>query len=184
MPIRHYHPPLGLHGQIYDLSHLDPFRFEANSTKVARALRVNVRFTNHCYSETFDPTRHEEHEPAIMDGQRRRAFCPNRYALSHLLPGLIGGLANPGARVHETVSRRNWMYAVTVELGAEGVRYQIFFDLRRTIDERRRFQDLDMVVESAYPGTPDRAAPNVLGRVNFLLLAGSVYMGKPVTTRR
>jgi hypothetical protein len=50
--------------------------------------------------------------------------------------------------------------------------------------ERRRLQDLDMVVESAYPADPGRPEPNILGRVSFLLLAGSLYTGKPVTTRR
>jgi hypothetical protein len=71
--------------------------------------------------------------------------------------------------------RRRWNW---------GLRYQIFFDLRRAVEERRWFQDLDMVVESAYPADPGRAAPNVQGRVSFLLLAGSLYVGKPVTTRR
>lgn len=184
MPIEHYHAPLHIHGQVYDLSHLDPFQFEANSVKVPRPLRINVRFTTHCFSEAFDPARHSADEPAIMDGQRRRAFCPDRYALSPRLPDLIRRLANPGARVHETAARRNWMYGATVEIPVAGTRYQIFFELRRTVPERRRLQDLDMVVESAYPADPSRPEPNILGRVNFLLLAGSVYVGKPVTTRR
>jgi hypothetical protein len=36
-----------------------------------------------------------------------------------------------------------------VEVPIAGTRYQIFFELRRTFPERRRLQDLDMVVESA-----------------------------------
>lgn len=184
MPIEHYHLPLRIHDQVHDLSHLDPFLFEANSTKVPRPVRINVRFTTHCFSEAFDPAKHPADEPAVMDGPRRRAFCPDRYALSHHLPGLIRGLANPGARVHQTATRRNWMYAATMDVPATGVRYQVFFDLRRTIPEWRRRQDLDMVVESAYPADPSRPEPNILGRVNFLLLAGSLYVGRPVTTRR
>ena len=184
MPFVHYHPPLCLNGRVLDLSHLDPFRFEVNSGKVPRPLRINVRFTNHCYSEAFDPTRRRPDEPAIMDGKRQRTFNSDRYALSHRLPGLVRRLAEPGARVHETASRRNWMYAVTMEIPVLGTRYQIFFDLRRTTAERRALQDLDMVVESAYPADPDRRAPNILGRMSFLLLAAGVYLGKPVTTRR
>jgi hypothetical protein len=76
------------------------------------------------------------------------------------------------------------MYAATVEIPVAGTRYQIFFELRRAVPERRRLQDLDMVVESAYPADPSRPEPNILGRVNFLLLVGSVSVGKPVTTRR
>jgi hypothetical protein len=184
MPIEHYHPPLLINGRAYDLSHLDPFLFEVSSTKVPRPLRINVRFTNHCFSEAFDPAKHPADEPAIMDGLRRRAFSPNRYALSPGLPALIRGLADPGARVHETAARRNWMYAAIVEVPVTGTRYQIFFELRRTVPERRRLQDLEMVVESAYPADPSRSEPNILGRVSFLLLAGSLFVGKLVTTRR
>lgn len=76
------------------------------------------------------------------------------------------------------------MYAAIVEVPEAGTRYQIFFELRRTVAGLRRLQDLDMVVESAYPANPARPEPNILGRVSFLLLAGNLYAGKPVTTRR
>jgi hypothetical protein len=154
MPSGHYHPPLYPNGQFYDVSHLDPFRFEASSTKVPRPLRINVRFTNHCYSEAFDPARHSMDGPAIMDGQKRRAFCPERHALSRRLPELIRGLAHPGVRVHETASRRNWMHAVAVELPFDGGRYQIFFDCGGRFRDRRRLQDLDML---GAPGRRTRA---------------------------
>jgi hypothetical protein len=182
--IEHYHPPLRIRGEIYDLSHLDPFQFEVSSTKVPRPLRINVRFTNHCFSEAFDPAKHLSDEPVIPDGQRRRAFCPDRYDLSLRLPALIQGLGEPAAFVHETAARRNWMYAALVEVPIAGTRYQIFFELRRAIPERRRLQDLDMIVESAYPADPNRPEPNILGPVRFALLAGSLFLGKVVTTRR
>lgn len=183
-PVERYHRPLLIRGQHYDLAHLDPFRFEVVSAKVPRPLRINVRFTNHCFSEAFDPAKHPADEPAIMDGQKRRTFCRDRYDLSVQLPALIHGLAEPRTRVHETAARRNWMYAATVEVPVVGTRYQIFFGLQRTVRERRQLQDLDMVVESAYPADPGRPEPNILGPVSFLLLAGSTYVGKPVTTRR
>lgn len=178
-----YSTPLLLRGVTYTLDHLDPFNFEVMSSKVPRPLQVNVRFTNHCYSEAFDAARHPEDEPAIMDGVRRRAFCPLRYALSPRLPGLIRGLAQPRAKVHETSARRNWMYSAIVEEPVEGTRYQIFFELRRAPADRRRLQDLEIVVESAYPADPGRPQPNILGAVHFALLAGSTYLGKRVSTR-
>lgn len=184
IPIEHYHLPLRIRGQVHDLAHLDPFQFEVSSTKVPRPLRINVRFTNHCFSEAFDPIKHPTDEPVIPDGPRRRAFCPDRYSLTTRLPGLIRDLADPAARVHETAARRNWMHAAIIEVPVAGTRYQIFFELRRTIPERRRLQDLDMVVESAYPADPNRPEPNILGPVRFALLAGSLYVGKAVTTRR
>jgi hypothetical protein len=180
----HYHPPISINGILHDLAHLAPFLFEANSAKIQRPLRINVRFTNHCYSEAFHPDIHAPDALVIRDGVRRRTFCLDRYNLSHRLPGLIRNLANPNARVHQTASRRNWMYAAIVEVPVPTTRYQIFFELRRTVQERRHLQDLDMVVESAYPAASGRPEPNILGRVNFLLLAGSLYAGKHVTTRR
>lgn len=184
MPIEQYHSPLRIRGEVYDLSHLDPFQFEVSSTKVPRPLRINVRFSNHCFSVAFDATKHPADEPVIPDGQMRRAFCPDRYHLSPRLPGLIRGLADPAARVHQTAARRNWMHAAVIEVPVAGTRYQIFFELRRTIPERRRLQDLDMVVESAYAADPNRPEPNILGPVRFALLAGSLYVSRPVTTRR
>lgn len=82
-------------------------------------------------------------------------FAPERYELSVHSPALIRSLATPGARVHETASRRNWMYAASIAVSTVNIRYQIFFGLRRTVPERRKFQDLDMVVESAYPANLD-----------------------------
>ncbi len=58
-------PPLHIRGQVYDLAHLDSFQFEVSSTKVPRPLRINVRFTNYCFSEAFDATRHPADEPVI-----------------------------------------------------------------------------------------------------------------------
>lgn len=51
MSLERYHSPASYRGRSYDLSHLDPFVFEAASAKVPRPLRIDVRFTNHCYSE-------------------------------------------------------------------------------------------------------------------------------------
>jgi hypothetical protein len=73
-----YHPPAYHRGRSYDLSHLHPFVFEAASAKVPRPLRINVRFTNHCYSEAFDPDRHGPNDPTIRDGARNRVFAPDR----------------------------------------------------------------------------------------------------------
>jgi hypothetical protein len=179
-----YHQPLTVCGRRYNLAHLDPFVFEANSRKVPHPLRVNVRFTNHCFSEAFDADKHDADDAVIMDGTRRRVFSPGRYALSHHLPDLIRGLAHEKARVNQTAARRNWMLSAIVEVSVDTVRYQIFFELRRTRPDRARLQDLDMVVESAYPADPGKREPNVLGRMSFLLLAGSVYTGQPVSTRR
>ena len=184
VPAEHYHPPLRIRGQVYDLSHLHPFQFDVSSSKVPRRLRINVRFTNHCFSEAFDPAKHPADEPVIPDGQRRRAFCPDRYDLSPRLPSLIRGLADPGsARPRDR--RPSELDVCCPRRGA--VRGHAIPDLLRAAAHRPRataLQDLDMVVESAYPADPSRTEPNILGPVRFALLAGSLYLGKVVTTRR
>ena len=179
-----YSVPLDIRGVNYSLSHLDPFTFDVMSNKVPRPLRVNVRFTSHCYTEVFDLDRHPADEPVIMDGIRRRAFAPDRYALSHRLPALIHGLADPRAKVHEASTQRNWMYSTVVEIPAEGTPYNVFFKFSRTVPERQKLSDLELVVESAYPADPARAEPNILGRVSFVLLTGSTFLGKRIGTRR
>lgn len=180
----HYHPPLQLREKEFDLSHLDPFQFEITTDKFPRPLTTNVRFTNHCFSERFDVNRHLPDEPEIMDGIRRRAFCPIRYSLSFRLPELVRGLSDNRAKVHQTSAIRNWMYSTTVEELTAGTRYQIFFELTRTANARRHLHDLDMVVESAYPAASTQNNPNILGLVRFALLAGNTYIGRPTATRR
>ncbi len=178
-----FNEPLVAGSQVVDLAHLRPFVFEVLSEKVGRSLRVNVRFTNHCFTEGFDAGRHRAADIIIREGTRNRVFSPVRYDLSFRLSELIRGLADRRARVHQTSARRNWMYAVVLESPDVPYRYQIFFMLRRSPPERRAIQDLDLVVESAYLADQGRPEPNVLGRVGFLLLAGQVYQGKKVTTR-
>ncbi len=101
--------PIETVNALLDVPYLAPFRFTADNAKAVKELRIYVRFSNHCFSEAFDPARHSPDEPVIMDGRKRRVFCPDRHRLSFRLPGLIRGLATPGARVHETAARRNWM---------------------------------------------------------------------------
>jgi hypothetical protein len=181
MPIRHYHPPLRLHGRVYDLTHLEPFRFAACSAKVPRPLRINVRFTNHCYSEAF-PARHGR---AMDHGREKTARL-----LSRPLPPLSPSSGADPRHGKSGYSRSR--DGVTPKLDVcrhrgDARRGDPIPNLLRSPasdPERRQLQDLDMVVESAYLADPGRTEPNILGRANFLLLAGSLYLGKAVMTWR
>ena len=76
------------------------------------------------------------------------------------------------------------MYSTVVEIPAEGTPYNVFFKFSRTVPERQKLSDLELVVESAYPADPGRAEPNILGRVSLVLLTGSTFLGKRIGTRR
>ena len=75
----------------HDLSHLDPLKlgiqFEDN------AYTAPVRFSCHCFTETFDASRHDG-RAAYEHGNETRAFDTVRYQLSLSLPDLFRTLGN------------------------------------------------------------------------------------------
>ncbi|WP_456293331.1 hypothetical protein [Pseudomonas sp. AK106] len=178
-----YFPALVIAGTPIDLSHLEPFSFEVDSQLAKKMLRVHVTFSNHCFSKGYDAQRHPPNEPIIGQGQSRpRTFCPIRYRLSHVLPALIKNLADwPRTKVWETSAERNWCYSITIE-DPTGP-YHVFFEVRRAAKDRRQWQDLQLVVESAYH-EEDEGGPSLKGSMAFVLLCGKTYMGQPTATKR
>lgn len=177
-----YHPPLTIAGQTYAFPHLEPFQMAVASQKVGRPLSIHVRFTNHCFSVALETAAQPQGAHSFPDGGGRpRVFCPVRYGLSRQLPVVVQQLNHPAAKVRQTVQRRNWLHSVQV-VGPAGP-YLIFFEIRRASQDKRHLQDLDLIVESAYPQGASQP-PALLGSMNFVLLAGKTYMGEPVATRR
>jgi hypothetical protein len=175
--------PLQIRGETYDLAHLNEMRLTVNSQKAGRDLTLYVRFTTHCFSEMFNSAVHPEDEPRIRDeGNRWRAFCPVRFGLSKGLPNIIRGLNHPKVMVKKTASGRNWLHSTTVQ-SSKGP-YHVFFEIRRPPVERRDRQDVELIVESAYPQDPARKLPLVVGPMGFLVVVGNVFLGRPVKTRR
>ncbi len=82
----------------------------------------------------------------------------------------------------QTAQERNWLHTVKVDDPAGP--YHVFFELRRAAVESRHLQDLNLVVESAYPQGDVRRAPAVRGSMGFILLCGKVYKGESAATRR
>ena len=56
--------PLSINGQIYDFQHLEPFTMSFHSQMASRNLRVNVRFSNHCF--THSPLDHTVYAPETI----------------------------------------------------------------------------------------------------------------------
>jgi hypothetical protein len=77
-----------LQGVVYDLPHLEPFRFEVTAGK--EKYRVLVEFGCHCFTTKLE----EHHTPDLIYEHKFeiRAFDIERYELSKLLPDYIRGL--------------------------------------------------------------------------------------------
>jgi hypothetical protein len=168
-----YWPPLTIDGAAIDLAHLEPRLLGCPVKDRAEALQINVRFSNHCFTEAFDPARHGP-DLLVMDHKRQRAFDRRRHALSRNLPAMLDAL--PGATVHQTPERRNYLYCVTLaEPDASGL-YQMFFTLRKAGTGPHQ---LELFVESAYdaPGSARLKRPSA---IRFTVLAWKVYKGEAI----
>lgn len=178
-----YFDPVVIQGQTYCLAHLNPFQLVIPSERVQRDLRIHVRFTNHAFTSGYDSETHNPEHPIIEDhGGRPRSFCDVRYTLSQSLPGVITGFTHPATKVHQTAALRNWAHVTMIDT-PKGP-YYVFFELRKAPQADRHMQDLNLVVESAYPQDPAVGAPQLSGRMGFGLLCSKVYVGEPVSTRR
>ncbi len=175
-----YFDQLIVEGQELDLGHLNPFHLLVNSKAANKTLRVDVRFSNHCFTQKHSGN---EEIVVIKDGAGRdREYCPIRYRLSFQLPALIQSFNHEKAMVHQTWERRNWVYSTKIE-DPEGP-YYVFFELRRAPPVRRQWQDLELTVESAYHQDEEKEAPAMIGKVKFLLLCSNLYLNKNVATKR
>ena len=178
-----YFPTLEISGKEFDFTHLEPFIMHVNSDMAKKVLKVHVRFTNHCFTKGYEPFYHPEGEPIIYDhSENKRTFCPIRYRLSLALPEIINRLCDPAEKVYQTSAKRNWAYSITID-DPEGP-YHLFFEIRRASRDERHLQDLNVVIESAYPEDRGYGPPSLLGRIGFVGLCGRVFCGKPLATKR
>jgi IS30 family transposase len=138
-------------------------------------MTCHVRFSNHCFTEEFDPACHGQ-TLLVMDHKRARAFDRRRYELSRNLPAMVAAL--PAATVHQTPERRNYLYYVTLAepTDPDGL-YQMFFTLRKA--GRAGPQHLELFVESAYAaaGTVRLKRPNA---IRFAVLAWKIHKGEAI----
>lgn len=177
-----YFKPVIVGERAFDLSHLDPFSLVFFSRLAGRELRVHVTYSNHCFTEKWDESRDANKDALPDGGGRQRVFCETRYRLSLGLPGIITSLNHSRVKVWETASQRNWCYSIRVD-NPTGP-YHVFFEIRRAGVAMRSRQDLNLIVESAYPQDRLRHAPALKGHMNFHLLCGKIYRGERVSTRR
>lgn len=177
-----YFQPVWVGGNRVDFSHLDPFTMLVHSERLNKILRISVTFSTHCFSETFGVIPHPDGDTVIdSDTKRPRTFCPIRYGLSKSLPDLIRAL--PGKAITKTSFQRNWVHTLTIEDPAGP--YHLFIEIQKAPRDKRTWQDLEVVVESAYHET--LGPPDVTGGPRaFMAVCADTYappMKKPKKKR-
>lgn len=153
--------------------HLAPHVLTVDLPKGDR-VNILVEYSCHCWTRTFDPAAHAG-QMQIMDGTRPRAFCPQRFAASVDLAGLLGTL--PQNRLYLTPSDRNYgTYNATMMLD-DGTAYTAFFILK---PHKGRFDGirhkLRLFVESAH----HRPQPENGQKVKIAVVISQALMGKKV----
>lgn len=169
------YPPITIGPITYSMGHLDARMFSCPIPSGKFVLGIRARFSNHCFTEEYDPDKHVDQEP-IPDGIRKRALCPIRHALSFNLPDIIDSL--PNAQIQQTYEKRNYVHYVAVATATNGP-YAVFFSIKKSDPGRR--QHLELFVESAY--VDDEVVLKAAKRPNairFSVLAFKVHMGQPV----
>jgi hypothetical protein len=161
-----YWSELFVEGVATNLSHLEPFEFQVLPLGLEGDANISVRFHDHCFSESFDRTRHSS---AIRTNQASsnelRAFSRERYELSKLLPAIVRQM--DGQKIAST--REGNMVKVTLQ---NGQIYPVFFTLRRAGKRR-----VDLFVVSAYVWDKP-AAPATTGTMKFNLAVAKVLKGE------
>ena len=181
--IKPYHPSLVVRDTLYTFEHLEPLELTVTSFLANKDLVINVRFSNHCFTEAYSPRHGSTAEGVIEDqGGVLRIFCPIRNEQAKNLASIIREWTNPKAKVWESKTERNWVFMMEIDDPAGP--YYIFFKLSRSSVEDRHLQDLNLFVESAYPKDPLREPPKVHGKMAFVTLCGKIFLNKNTKTAR
>jgi hypothetical protein len=151
----------------YTFDHLKPFTFAAALNAAATlAVRVNVTFGCHCFTEAYSADVHLPHHRYAHRGEVR-AFDKTRYECSLLLPGLIEGMTL--GRIY-LADRQNYTYVAQIRRSATTQPYSIFFDMRNGGTARN--PSVRMFVQSAY--MRPLAAPRNARSWRFVSLVGQI----------
>ncbi len=176
LPNRPYFPPLVVGEKEFAFSHLEPIGLVVPTKGKLDGVRIDVLFSNHCFSESFDPAIHTGEVVDVWDGGRRRVFDRVRYDLSAALPGIVEGL--PGSPVFRTPEAN--FVRITAPPGAPGVDYRMFFRIGRA--EKGASYDLRMRVESAYSPTAGQAVPpKDMTKIGFAMLVDKTLRGERIS---
>ena len=171
-----YFPTLAVEGSLVSFGHLEPRQLVVPTQAKPTGVLVDVVFSNHCFSESFNPGAHVGGVVDVWDGGKRRIFDQTRYTLSLALPAIVDAL--PFSPVFRTPEAN--FVRITAPLGAPGVDYRMFFRLERA--GRGAGYDLKLRVESAYSPNPGQAVPTRdMTKVRFVMLVDKTLRGERIS---
>ena len=154
-------------GTVYDLTHLDPFEFEVPCAGDRSAIRLQVQFSSHTFTEKYTPL----HTPdlAISDGGDLRAFCLTRYGHSLSFPAAVkqavaGSACLDSGRMH-----------INTTLPGLAGPYLIAFKLR--FKETRKFDGIMTVVSAHHRPNINHALP----KAPFTVVVAATLVGRKIS---
>jgi hypothetical protein len=175
------HPPNLKHAGIeYDLSHLQQSQvtvtLASHNKNPEIELLLDVRFSNHCYSEGDPKTAGHPHD--LLDHNNKpRWFCPDRHRMSLQLPDIIQALHTKKCLF---TGKNNWLVVESQNALGTTVNYHVYFNLKK---HREIENSLIMYVESAYEKTKGNNAPKRgrgHDRIGFPMLARKTLADKSI----
>lgn len=166
-------------GVTHQLGHVHPFKFSVSLTATAKypALTVEIRVGFSCHTFTREADAGDVGvAPYLTRGSEVRMFCPDRYALSTLLPGIVQAL--PQKKCYYAKGQNYFVVELPQQL-PQGKEYRIFFDVRYIGDPGAVL----LYVQSAYAAPVGGSGPSGIRakKVGFRVLLNLALQNKRPT---
>ena len=135
---------------------------------------IDVRFSNHCFSEAYNAATHAGSIVDVWDRGLRRVFSQQRYDLSLGLRDIIEAL--PTSPIFLTPEANFVRVMIPVDHGIG--EYRVYFNAKHGRDAC----DVSLFIESAYP--PDFSKqvlkPSQMTKVRFSVLVDKTIRGEKI----
>ncbi len=159
-------------GRAYPLNHLHPLRYQVElppqNGRPGLDVWVNVGFAMHCF--TRDLVHNDPEDLHYRDDRECRAFCFDRYDLSHRLPEIARTLPQ---RTCQFAKNENYVTLDHLTPDGSVITYGAFFNVKRQAADT-----VMLVFQSAYAidSDPKRQPPGK-GKIGLRVLLGHALRG-------
>jgi hypothetical protein len=169
-----FFPTLLVAGSPVNFNHLHPFQFLVMTQTRPGGATIDVRFSNHCFSEVYNAATHVGPIVDVWDRGRRRVFSQHRYDLSLGLRDIVEAL--PTSTIFLTPEAN---FVRVVPAGDNNIsEYRVYFHAKSGRDA----SDVSLFIESAY--SPDFSKqvlnPAQMTKVRFAVLVDKTIRGEKI----
>jgi hypothetical protein len=169
-----FFPTLLVAGVPVNFDHLVPFQFLVMTKARPGGAIIDVRFSNHCFSDAYNAENHVGPAVDVWDRGLRRVFSQHRYDLSLGLRNIVEAL--PTSTIFLTPEAN---FVRVVPAGYNGIgEYRVYFNARHG----RAASDVSVYIESAY--SPDFSKPMLkpsqMTKVRFAVLVDKTIRGEKI----